>query len=118
MCAFLLGRQRFSKWGSCLVACDKICTPTSFGGLGVKDLRLQGLDSRVRWEWLRHTDASRLWQGLSMMDTDAYDTFQSLVRIQVGDGRKVLFWRDRWINGRAAEDLRQKSLRLSVLEEY
>jgi hypothetical protein len=50
--------------GQCLVAWDSICKPYEFGGLGVKNLRLQGLALRVRWEWLRRTDLSRPWQGL------------------------------------------------------
>ena len=30
--------------------------------------------------------------------------FDRLVCIRVGDGNKTLFWRDRWINGRAVAD--------------
>jgi hypothetical protein len=30
------------------------------------------------------------------------ENFESLVSVHVGDGSKVLFWRDRWIQGRAA----------------
>ena len=31
--------------------------------------------------------------------------FDSLVKIEVGEGSKVLFWRDRWIHGFAAQDI-------------
>jgi hypothetical protein len=31
--------------------------------------------------------------------------FQSLARITVGDGRKVFFWKDHWINGRSAKQI-------------
>jgi hypothetical protein len=37
-------------------------------------------------------------------DSEARQVFDSLVSIFVGDGSKVLFWRDRGIDGRAAED--------------
>jgi hypothetical protein len=37
-------------------------------------------------------------------DTEARQVFDSLVSISVGNGSKVLFWRDRWIDGRVAED--------------
>jgi hypothetical protein len=38
--------------GQCLVAWKEICKPLEFGGLGVKNLRLQGLALRVRWDLL------------------------------------------------------------------
>ena len=102
---FWAGKERVNG-GQCLVAWDTICKPYEFGGLGVKDLRLQGLALRVRWEWLRRTDQSMPWQGLPAMSNDmACAVFDSLVTIQVGRGDKVLFWRDRWLQGRSAEDI-------------
>ncbi|KAM0911282.1 hypothetical protein ACQ4PT_013589 [Festuca glaucescens] len=91
--------------GQCLVAWNRICKPFEYGGLGVKCLRTQGLALRVRWEWLMRTDDNRPWQGLPMAkDIEARQVFDSLVNITVGDGCRALFWRDRWIDGRAAED--------------
>ena len=92
--------------GQCLVAWNTICKPLVYGGLGVKNLQLQALALRVRWEWLRRTDQLRPWQGLHMMvDEDARRVFDSLVSITVGKGDKVLFWRDRWIHGFAVKDI-------------
>lgn len=89
-----------------MVAWDTICRPTCFGGLGVINLRLQSLAFRVRWEWLRRTDPRRPWQGLSLMvDKDARLVFDSMVNISVGNGEKVLFWRDRWIHGFLVHDI-------------
>jgi hypothetical protein len=31
--------------------------------------------------------------------------FQSLAQLHVGDERTILFWRDKWINGRKVEDI-------------
>jgi hypothetical protein len=74
--------------------------------LGVKNLRLQGLALRVRWEWLRRTDPSRPWQGLPLItDEKARQVFDSLVQITAGDGRCTYFWRDRWIDGKHAIDI-------------
>lgn len=102
---FWAGKEKVNG-GQCLVAWSTICRPTYLGGLGVRDLNLQGLALRVRWEWLKRTDPTRPWQGLTMMeDTDAREVFDSLVKIQVGDGSKVLFWRDRWIHGFAVRDI-------------
>jgi hypothetical protein len=36
-------------------------------------------------------------------DPEASEVFQSLAQFKVGDGGSILFWRDRWINGRNAE---------------
>jgi hypothetical protein len=38
-------------------------------------------------------------------DPKARDVFDSLVQITVGNGRKLLFWRDRWIDGRSTTDI-------------
>jgi hypothetical protein len=35
----------------------------------------------------------------------AEEVFRSLTSFSIGDGRKTLFWRDRWINGFTAEEL-------------
>jgi hypothetical protein len=92
--------------GQCLVAWRSICKPKEFGGLGVKDLSLQGLALRLRWMWLRRTDPARPWQGLpGLKDPLAEGVFQSLARFMVGDGRLTYFWRDRWIGGYTAEEL-------------
>ena len=91
-----------------MVAWDRICRPHEYGGLGVKDLRLHGLALRVRWEWLSRSgsDSERPWLGLPMVkDADAKAVFDCLVRIKVGNGLKVLFWSDRWINGKSASDI-------------
>lgn len=72
----------------------------------MRNIKLQGLALRVRWEWLKRTDPERPWQGLAMTeDRDARAVFDSLVKIEVGAGNKVLFWRDRWIHGFAASDI-------------
>ena len=85
------GKKEISG-GLCLVAWDAICKPIELGGLGVKDLRSQGLALRARWEWLRRTDRSRPWQGLPRLrDTDAAAVFDSLVKIVPGRGDEVLF---------------------------
>lgn len=55
---------------------------TSFDGLGVKNLKLQALALRVRWEWLTRTDMDILWQGLGLSeDAEARMVFDNLVGI-------------------------------------
>lgn len=78
----------------------------SFGGLGVKNLSPQELALRVHWEWLRRMDMHRPWQGLQLLvDEDARMVFDSLVKITIGKGDKILFWRDRWTHGFSVHDI-------------
>lgn len=54
----------------------------------------------LRWEWLKRRDDTRTWKGLNMSPhPQVQEAFDSLVRWQVGTGDRILFWRDRWING-------------------
>ncbi|KAM0890566.1 hypothetical protein ACQ4PT_026958 [Festuca glaucescens] len=106
MRAFFWAGKDEVQGGQCLVAWRSICKPKEFGGLGVKDLRLQGLALRLRWMWLRRTDPARPWQGLpGLNDPLVVGVFQSLARFVVGGGRLTYFWRDRWIDGYTAEEL-------------
>jgi hypothetical protein len=102
---FWVGKKR-ANGGQCLVAWDNISKPKRYGGLGVKDLRLQGLALRVRWEWLRRTDESRPWQGLNLIaDAKAQEVFRSFAKLEVGAGTRIFFWQDRWITGRCVQDI-------------
>jgi hypothetical protein len=104
--AFFWAGKKQVNGGQCLVSWEAICRPLCHGGLGVKDLRLHGLALRTRWCWLRRTDQSRPWQGLpALPDREANAVFQSLAIFKVGNGEKIFFWKDRWINGRSVEDI-------------
>jgi hypothetical protein len=96
MRAFLWAGKNKVNGGQCGVAWDKVCKPLAFGGLGIKDMRLQGLALRTRWEWLRRMDSSRPWYGLPMLkDSEAEGVFRNLASIKLGSGASVLFWTDR-----------------------
>lgn len=74
---FWAGKEK-ANGGQCLVAWNTICRPTTFGGHGVKNLKLQALALRVRWEWLRRTNPDKPWQSLTLMvDIDARLVFDS-----------------------------------------
>ena len=66
---FWAGKDKVSG-GNCMVAWNAVCKPPCFGGLGIKNLKLQGLALRVRWEWLKRTDSARPWQGLRMIEDE------------------------------------------------
>jgi hypothetical protein len=107
--AFFWAAEREVNGGQCLVSWEMICQPKCYGGLGVENLRLQGLALRVRWEWLRRTDTTKPWTNLPMIrDAEAQDLFFRLARGVVGNGRTILFWMDRWVNGRRVVEIAPK----------
>jgi hypothetical protein len=54
------GKQRIERMEvSFLVNWEQICKPLEFGGLGIKNMRLQGLALRVKWQWMKRIDMSR-----------------------------------------------------------
>ena len=95
--AFFWAGSEHIHGGKCLVSWQRVCRPKQLGGLGVLDLSKHGLALRLRWEWLMRTDETRPWQGLPhLMDTQVQAAFNSLVQWKVGNGRRTLFWKDRW----------------------
>jgi hypothetical protein len=36
-----------------------------------------------------------------MQDEGAAEVFHALIKVKVGNGRRVYFWKDKWIDGRA-----------------
>jgi hypothetical protein len=98
---FLWKGRRQANGGHCLVAWGKVTRPKDLGGLGITDLRLLSVALRARWPWLQRTDHSKPW---AVLPVQACGTVQALINIAVvselGDGNDILFWKDRWLNGR------------------
>ncbi|KAF8733041.1 hypothetical protein HU200_015400 [Digitaria exilis] len=72
-----------------------------FGGLGIPDLRVAALALRLRWLWLKRTDANRPWRNLDLAfgeDPVVAAMFMASVDIQLGDGSLALFWAERWMD--------------------
>nr|XP_020196053.1 uncharacterized protein LOC109781868 [Aegilops tauschii subsp. strangulata] len=104
--AFFWAGSEEIQGGKCAVAWCRVCRPKQLGGLGLVDLYKQGIALRLRWEWLKRTDSSRPWQGLNYCtDKQVMMAFDSLVKWEVGEGSRVLFWRDRWINGACVKEI-------------
>jgi hypothetical protein len=62
--AFLWAGTDNVAGGKCRVMWRIVNTPTCYGGLGVRDLRVDGFAMRLRWEWLRRTRPNLSWCAL------------------------------------------------------
>jgi hypothetical protein len=102
---FWVGKDE-SVRGRCMVAWETACRPKELGGLGIVDLKLAGYALQARWLWLQKTDSQRAWSQLPIkVDPHVYAFFRASTFTIVGDGRKALFWEDRWIDGEAPRDI-------------
>ncbi|CAL5070105.1 unnamed protein product [Urochloa decumbens] len=63
---FLWAGKEKAHGGQCLVAWTAACRPQELGGLGIPDLRRAAYALRLRWMWLKRTDANRPWRDLEL----------------------------------------------------
>jgi len=76
------------------------------GGLGIIDLQHFGYALRMRWLWLKRTEDARPWHELpDEKDPIVEAMFQASIYVELGDGRKALFWTDRWLQGKSLVDV-------------
>ncbi|WVZ86057.1 hypothetical protein U9M48_032900 [Paspalum notatum var. saurae] len=91
--------------GKCLVAWPVVTRPTLFGGLGVPDLKLLSHALQTRWLWLQRASEDRIWSGLPIsVASEVREFFEASITVSVRNGRRTLFWRDRWLDGQAIKD--------------
>ena len=94
--SFLWKGAQSAKGGHCLLAWPRVCRPPDLGGLGIIDLQRFGYALRMRWLWMKRTDESRSWHHLPMEKEHVVEAmFQSSIYVELGNGRKALFWTDR-----------------------
>ncbi|KAM0920400.1 hypothetical protein ACQ4PT_007548 [Festuca glaucescens] len=97
---FLWAGRHEARGGNCLVAWDLVYRLKRDGGLGFHNLRTLNIALRTKWKWLLKTDQERPWAGMSVkVMPEANALLNASVSISVGDGAKLLFWEDPWING-------------------
>ena len=97
---FLWAGKEKATGGQCLVAWPIVCLPIELGGLGVVNLRFAAYALRLRWIWLKRTDANRPWKNLSLdfgNDPEVKAMFNASIDIELGDGCLTLFWSDHWL---------------------
>lgn len=104
--SFLWNNDELASGGRCLVRWANICRPLEFGGLGITDLKRKSAALRVRWLWQRWTSTDRPWSDLpTAMDESTRSLFNAAVDFRLGDGLKLSFWRDPWLDGRSLDIL-------------
>ncbi|WVZ79026.1 hypothetical protein U9M48_026654 [Paspalum notatum var. saurae] len=92
--------------GKCLVSWPVIVRPKQFGGLGVLDLKLFSIALQSRWLWLQRTDEDRVWAGLPIsVASDVRQFFDASIQVKIGNGRKTLFWLDKWLDGQSVQTM-------------
>jgi hypothetical protein len=88
-----------ARHGCGLVHWKRVTQPKRLGGLSVMDLDHFNKALRLRWLWLLWVDDVKPWNGLPPPASNCeMALFRPCTEIRLGDGRKVSFWHDRWID--------------------
>jgi hypothetical protein len=96
-----------------LVAWERVQRPLEHGGVGIHNLEFLGWALRIRWLWEQKTDPSRPWAGLPIQaPRNARALFNVAVDAIVGNGVKILFWTDRWLDGRTIAEVAPNLFRI------
>jgi hypothetical protein len=106
MRVFLWSGTKVVQGGKCVVAWCQVQQPLHLGGLGIKDIKSQGLSLWMHWLWLQRTDPSRPWHEFPMKDnTTTVAFFFVSTKCIVGNGENTLFWLDLWLDIRCIRNL-------------
>jgi hypothetical protein len=104
--AFLWKGRREVHGGHCLVVWEEVTTPKCFGGLGIPNLCLLNLALRCWWAWLQWTDPTKAWAEFDLqLPSSAVVIFDAATMVELDNGERALFWRDRWLDGLKVEDI-------------
>jgi hypothetical protein len=98
--SFIWSGSDSTNGGKCTVAWAKVTRPTNLGGLGATDLATLGYALWLRWEWFARTDPERLDSSFpTKADHILKSMFDASTTVQVGNGARTYFWKDRWLQG-------------------
>lgn len=86
--------------GKCLISWKTVCRPKELGGLGITNVMAHGRALRMRWLWQSWTDNNKAWAGLELpIDSTVKALFNASVDFQLGNGERILFWKEPWFKG-------------------
>lgn len=99
------GKEK-ANGGCCLVAWDKVTRPLDLGGLGIPNLEVTAWALQMRWLWFRKTRPDRPWTDLELpAHPNSVALFAIAITTDIGNGKHMMFWTDRWIHGCSIENL-------------
>lgn len=111
---FLWSGTNDTRAGKYWVNWRRVCRPKRLGGLGILDLAAFNRALRLRWRWFRWADQSKPWHAMALqLNKTEEDLFRACLVILIGDGQTTSFWKDRWLNGYAPQELASKCFKLA-----
>jgi hypothetical protein len=104
--AFLWKGRREVNGGHYLVAWEEVTSPKCFRGLDIPNLHLLNLALRCRLVWLQWTDPTKALAEFDLqISCLSMALFDAATMVQLGDGERVKFWCDRWLDDAKVEDI-------------
>lgn len=100
--------------GSSLVNWNTVCKPKELGGLGILNLEKISRALWLRWLWFGWKDDDKHWANMNT-PYDKLDkaVFQASTEIKVGNGSKVCFWTDHWLEGKSLQEIAPSIFKLA-----
>lgn len=112
--AFFWTAEETCTGSQCLIAWDKLCTPTTRGGLGAKNLKAQNICLLLKFCYKFLHSQNLPWKQWILTQTTTpfaatspsyltkilakhLDTLLQITTCIVNNGRSVLFWHDKWL---------------------
>jgi mannosylglycoprotein endo-beta-mannosidase len=112
--AFFWAAEETCTGAQCLVAWDKLCVPTSRGGLGAKNLKAQNVclllkfcfkflhSQNLPWkQWILSQTTNPFAASnpsyLTKTIAKHLDTLLQITTCTANNGKSVLFWHDKWL---------------------
>ena len=88
------------------MAWDKVASPKEVRGLGIPNLKLWNIALRCRWPWLLRTEPNKPWTELNIqVPKESMEICKTATAWRLGNGERVRFWDDRWLEGASVEEL-------------
>lgn len=103
---FLLAGSERITGGKCKVNWPRSTRPKAYGGLGILHLGKFARALRLRWLWTEWTTPEVMWASSETPCTNTDRLlFAASTALAVGDGTKISFWNNAWLQGLRPRDV-------------